>query len=1097
MQNFTQNNFSAKNVCRKLMFALFSLLFASFPLFAQSISGKVTAKEDGSAVPGANVLVKGTTTGTITGIDGMFKISLSKEMIEQFGSKEKVILLISYVGYLSQEITVGNQSEINVVLEADLKQLQEVVVTALGIAKEKKALGYSVQEVKGGDLIKAREPNPINSLTGKVAGLTIAPSAEMLRRPQVILRGSDNVLYVVDGVPINSDTWNISADDIESYTVLKGANASALYGFRGKNGAILITTKRGSRDKRGFSVEFNSSIMMDRGFIAIPEVQDMYGPGDHGVYEFVDGRGGGKNDGDYDVWGPKLDGRLLPQYDSPIDPVTGKRIPTPWIPRGKDNLKRFIRTGVLSNNNVAVSSSGQNYDLRFSVSHGYQRGIVPNTQLNITNFNTSLGYNFSSKLRFESNINYNRQYTPNFPDINYGPNSLVYNMVTWGGADWNVDDMRNYWQPGKEGIQQIYAEYQRYNNPYFTVYEWLRGHYKTDVYGTVSLKYKINDFMEVTGRTQVTTYDLFRNEKFPYSATTYGREEARGDYREDKRNLFENNTDILIKFDKKVTPALDVKAWVGGNLRTWNYNSSYTTTNYLNIPGLYRFDNSRNPLVASSYASKMQVASAYYSLDLSYKGYVNVSTTGRVDKLSTLPSQSNTYFYPSVSVSTPISDYVKLPEAISFLKVRGSFANVKDGLTQAYIGATQFASYPIGYGENYQSSYDGPSYANAGVYSTSLIYNNQPAAFFTNTLNNPNLQPNSTSIYEGGLEMKFLENRLGLDVTYFVSNDGPRIFNLPLSQTTGYTSQLVNGIKTQKKGMEIALTGTALKNDEGLNWEITANWSYFREYLRDIYPGISQLPSNYFVGGGSGNNFINIGDRTDKFFGSAFVRTPDGQIVNDAGGRPIVNPVGQFLGFTNPDWVWGLNNRFSYKNFTFSFQFDGRVGGNVVNYIQQQTFRGGRHIATVEGAMGIAREEDTRGNRTWLGEGVQVANGARINYDVLGNVTNYGELQFKPNETKQFLQDYISRYYNTSEGNLMSRSYAKLREVVIGYNLPQSLLSKTPFKMLSISFVGRNLLYFAEKKDIDLDQFAWAAEGRSSFQTPTMRRYGFNLNIVF
>jgi hypothetical protein len=221
--------------------------------------------------------------------------------------------------------------------------------------------------------------------------------------------------------------------------------------------------------------------------------------------------------------------------------------------------------------------------------------------------NTSLGYNFSPKLRFESNINYNRQYTPNFPDVNYGPNSLIYNIITWGGADWNVDNMRNYWQAGKEGIQQIYAEYQRYNNPYFTVYEWLRGHYKTDVYGTVSLKYKINDFMEVTGRTQVTTYDLFRNEKFPYSATTYGREEARGDYREDKRNLFENNTDILIKFDKKVTPTLDVKAWVGGNLRTWNYNSSYTTTNYLNIPGLYRFDNSRNPLVASSYASKMQV----------------------------------------------------------------------------------------------------------------------------------------------------------------------------------------------------------------------------------------------------------------------------------------------------------------------------------------------------------------------------------------------------------------------------------------------------------------------------------------------------------
>lgn len=1096
MQNFLHNNISAQKVCRKFSLLLFSLLFAG-GLFAQTISGKITAKEDGSAIPGANVLVKGTNTGTITDVEGKFKVTLNQELIQKFGSREQVTFVISYVGYLSQEIVIGNQTEIAIILTQDLKQLQEIVVTALGISKDKKSLGYSVQEVKGSDLIKAREPNPINSLVGKIAGLTIAPSAEMLRRPQVLLRGSSDVLYVVDGVPINSDTWNISADDIETYTVLKGANASALYGFRGKSGAILITTKRGSKDKRGFSVEFNSSTMFDKGFIAIPKVQDQYGPGDHGVYEFVDGRGGGKNDGDYDVWGPKLDGRLLPQYDSPIDPQTGRRIPTPWTARGANNLQRFIQTGVLSNNNVAVSSSGENYDLRFSVSHGFQQGIVPNTKLNITNFNTSLGYNFSKKLRFESNINYNRQYTPNFPDVNYGPNSLIYNMTIWGGADWNVDDMKNYWQPGKEGVQQIYAEYQRYNNPHFVVNEWLRGHYKTDIYGTMLLKYKLNDFMEITGRTQVTTYDLSRNEKFPYSATSYGREEGRGDYREDRRNLFENNTDVLIKFDKKVTPDLDVKAWVGANLRTWTYNSAYATTNYLNVPGLYRFDNSRNPLIATSYNSKMQVASAYYSLDLSYKGYINLSTTGRVDKLSTLPSKNNTYFYPSVSVSTPISDYVKLPEVISFLKIRGSFANVKDGLTRGSIGATPFASYPVGYGDNYQSSYDGPSYDNAGVYSTQLLYNNQPAAFYTNTLNNPDLKPNSTSIYETGLEMKFLENRLGLDITYFVSNDGPRIFNLPLSQTTGYTSQLVNGIKTQKRGMEISLTGTALKNEEGLNWDITANWSYFREYLKDIYPGITQLPSNTFVGGGSGNNFLNIDDRTDKLFGSAFVRTPDGKIVNDAGGRPIVNPVGQYLGNTNPDWVWGLNNRFSYKSFTFSFQFDGRVGGVIANYIQQQTFRGGRNIATVEGAMGIAREEDTKGNRTWLGDGVQVSNGARINYDVLGNVTNYSELQFADNQTKQFLQDYISRYYNTTEGNLMSRSYAKLREVVIGYRLPASVLTKTPFKSVSISLVGRNLLYFAAQSDIDLDQFANYSTGRSDLQTPTMRRYGVNLNIVF
>jgi hypothetical protein len=227
--------------------------------------------------------------------------------------------------------------------------------------------------------------------------------------------------------------------------------------------------------------------MVDKGFNAIPKVQDEYGPGDHGKYGFVDGKGGGTNDGDYDIWGPKFEGQLIPQYDSPVDPVTGVRTGTPWVARGKDNLKRFLVPGILSTNNLAVSSRTDKYDLRFSMSHTYQKAIVPNMKLNISNFNVSAGYNFSDKLRLESYLNYNRQYSPNFPDVNYGPNSLIYNIVLWGGADWNIDDMRNYWQPGKEGVQSIYAEYQRYHNPYFVVHEWLREHYKTDVNGNLKV----------------------------------------------------------------------------------------------------------------------------------------------------------------------------------------------------------------------------------------------------------------------------------------------------------------------------------------------------------------------------------------------------------------------------------------------------------------------------------------------------------------------------------------------------------------------------------------------------------------------------------
>lgn len=1049
----------------------FAVLLPSLSALAQTITGRIIAADDSQPLPGVSILVKGTNTGTTTRADGSYSLS----------AQPNSTLTFSFIGYETQEVAIGNRNKIDISLVAGSSTLNEVVVTALGIKKDIRQTGVAIQSVDGAQLVKAREPNAINSLVGKVAGLTIGASAELLRRPNVILRGNTDVLFVVDGVPINSDTWNISPDDIETYSVLKGASASALYGFRGKNGAILITTKRGTKDKRGFAVDVNTSQMIDNGFLAIPKVQDEYGPGDHGVYEFVDGKGGGKNDGDYDIWGPRFEGQLIPQYDSPVDPVTGKRSGTPWVARGKDNLKRFLQPGILSTNNISISSSGDKYDLRFSVSHNYQRGLVPNTKLNSTTFKVSTGYNFSSRLRFEGDIQVNRQYTPNIPDVDYGPNSMIYNIAIWGGADWDVDQLRNYWQPGKEGTQQIYAEYQRYNNPWFITKEWLRGHYKTDIVGQTSLKYNIANGLDLQLRTQVSTWNLLRTEKFPYSATVYGREESKGDYREDRRNLLDNNTDILLKYGKRVSPLLNVNAIAGGNMRIYNYNSNYTTTNYLNVPGVYNFSNSLNPVIASNYNADMRVLSAYYSADFTLKDFVTLSTTGRVDKLSTLPRGNNTFFYPSVALSTVLSDYLHLPAAISFLKLRASYANVKDALTQSTIGVP---SYPLGYGQQYFSSYDGPTYQNSAVYSTPLTVNNTSTAYFTNALNNPNIKPNSTSQTEVGLDLRFLNNRLAFDAAYYISDDGPRIFNLPISETTGYSSLLVNGIKTQKKGLELSLTGKVLRNANGLNWDVLANWSTYKEVYKDFYPGVTAL-----------NTFFKIGDRTDKYYTTTFVRSPDGQIINDAGGRPLRTTVNQYVGNINPDWVWGLNNRFSYKNITFSFQFDGRVGGVISDYVQQKTYAGGRIINTVEGDMGVARINDTKGIKSYLGEGVQVSNGANINYDADGNVTNYAELQFSPNTTKAFLQDYIAKRYGFDGGNIISRSFAKLREVVVGYTLPQTFTSRLGIRQASISFVGRNLLYFAARKDIDIDQFT--GNGRSDLQTPTTRRYGFNLNLTF
>ncbi len=1055
----------------------------------RTVSGKVISGDDQSPFPGVNIVVKGTSNGSVSDVNGEFKINV--------GSADDV-LVFSFVGFISQEVSLGGRTSVSITLISDAKQLSEVVVTALGIEKDVARLGYSVQKVSGNDLIKAREPNPLNSLIGKVAGLNIAPSAELLGSPQVLIRSTnpnERPLYVVDGVPINSDSWNISSDDIESYTILKGPSAAALYGSRSQFGAIIITTKKGSKDSRGFSVDFNTSTMVDKGFIAIPKVQDVYGPGDHGVYTYADGKGNGLNDGDYDIWGPKFDGQLIPQYDSPIDPTktfttvfpsgstyTSNRVPTPWIARGKDNLNRFIEAGVLTTNNLSISSSTDKYSLRFSTSVNYQKGIVPNTDLNTNNFNISASYNFSPKLKMETVINYNRQSTKNYPDVNYGPNSLIYNITIWGGADWNIDDMKNYWEPGKEGVQQLYEEHQRYNNPWFLVKEWLRGHYKNDVYGYLTLSYKLTDFLDLKGRTSVTTNTIFRSEKFPYSATVYGREQAQGDYREDNRQLFENNTELILSLNKNITPDFNITGLVGGNVRTFNYNSSYVTTNYLNVPGVYNFANSQNPIIASNFSAPMQVYSGYYSFDFNYKRFLTLSTTGRVDKSSTLPKP---FFYPSASLSTTISDYVKFPEVISFLKVRASYANVKSALTKPYINAYPGGSNPIGYGSTYESAYDGPSYANSATYSTPILYNSQAAARYSDNIIDPNLSSSSRSSYEAGLDAKFLENRLSLDVTYFNYIDGPQVFNSPIPESTGYKTKVINGGKTERKGWEVSVMGSPVRNPQGFNWDVTANWSAWKETW-------NELPGN----ADTYNTFFRKGDRVDKYYDQALVHTPDGRLINDAGGRPIISPARQFLGNQNPDWTWGLNNKFSYKNFSFSFQFDGRVGGVIANYIQRQTFRGGRHIETVEGAMGDARFQDYQGVKAWVGPGVVVSNGSNIQYDpTTGAVTNYASLEYKDNTTKTYLQDWISRYYQTAEANIMSKTYMKLREVIITYNLPSATLDRTFIKRASISLVGRNLLYFADKSDIDIDQYLTG--GYSSLQTPTTRRYGINVNLTF
>ena len=1091
-----------KSFYKQFNVVILVLLLALVPqiLLAQGpVKGRVT-DEKKQPLPGVSVLIKGTTTGTTTDPDGQFTLTASPTNA----------LVFHFVGSISQEVTVGSQQNLLVALQPDVQQLNEVVVTALGVTKETRKIGYALQEVNGEDLIRARDSNPITGLTGKVAGLSVGPSAELLRAPNVTIRGNTVSLYVVDGFPIDTDTWNISPDDIETYTVLKGPAAAALYGNRAQNGAILITTKKGNKNKKGFTVELNSSNTIQKGFLAFPRLQDSYGPGENTFYTFVDGKGGapGGVDGDYDVWGPYFNGQLIPQYDSPV--VNGVRQGTPWVARGANNLQHFLRTGFQTNNNVSLSANGDNYTTRFSVSQQHQSSYIPNNGLDIVNFNMYGSFNPTPRFRIEANVNFNRQFTDNFPDVDYGPNSLIYSSSVWTGADWDVNapDIRGIWQPGKVGTQSVFAEYQRYHNPWLMVEKWSRGHRKNDTYAYLTGNYKIDEHLSATLRTQISTYDLLRTEKMPYSAHPYGREGNLGDYREDRRNLFDNNAEGFLNFNYNVGSFLNLSGLVGGNVRNFTYNSNWTSTDYLNVPEVYAFSNSQNPVQSTSFNSQMRVLSSYYSLDASLGRFATVSTTGRIDRSSAFQTPT-TYYYPSLSVATAVSDYVTMPRVISFLKLRGSYANVRADATSPTIGPAPFNSItvfggrtgnslfnnPLGYGNTYASPYNGPDYSLQSFYSTSKPYNNQTAGYGTNNLLAANLRTTTRVNYEEGFDIKFLGNRLGLSATAFQYVDGPRVLANPVSTATGYITEYINALKTRKTGYEASLSGSPVQNLNGFGWDVLANWSTFKEVYDELPVGQSEYQT-----------FFKQGDRTDKFYGTAFVRTPNGQIINDAAGKPLTNPVRQFLGNLNSNYNWSIYNRFHYKSLSLGVQFDGAVGGVTTDYMFNKTMRGGRNALTAEGALGDARYKDWQNygvagyTGSFVGEGVVISNGTKINYDSkTGQILNAGELQFTPNTTAVFVQDYVSKYYGVQESNLMSKTFGKLREVTISYDLPSALLAGSFVRKVSVSLIGRNLLYFyGDKrfKDVDLDQYN-SAVSVTGLQSPTVRSYGLNLNATF
>ncbi len=1093
----------------KYLKAWFSVLglITTLWVFAQpqqgnTLQGKVVDATTQEPLSGVTIKVVSTGITATTNVDGIFTITGKK------GDR----LEISFVGFKPETISVLSDDYLNLDLEPAANQLNEVVVTALGIKREKKKLGYAIQDIKGEDLTVARESNVVNQLAGKVAGVSVIGSNSGIGgSARVSIRGERSVdlnknqpLYVIDGVPISNaitggsgrgnlevDFGNgagfVNPDDIESMSVLKGPAASALYGSRAANGVILIKTKSGARSK-GIGVEVNTNLTMESA-LKLPEYQKVYGQGNGngGDFEFRNGAGSGLTDGTDEGWGPAFRGQLYKQYNSPrtlngqpipfnggdLNAPAGSEItPTLWEP-DMDNLKNFLQTGRTLTNNVALVGSNKNGDFRLSYTNLDQTGIVPSTDLKRNTVSLSGGYNLTDKLSARAFVSYINSESGNRPSISYGTESIMYLFNCWLPASIKVRDMERIWMTGAENLRQYGWNFNYHDNPYLTVLKNTNSQSYDRLIGNVSINYEFTEWLKLQVRTATDYSNELREYKRGFSTQRF----PFGQYRRVMLNNEERNSDFLFIFNKEVSNDWAITANFGGNQMRQTSAFDETVAGQLNIPEIYNLTNSRIPLVAEQRNVSKRINSLYGSAGLSWKNKIFLDVTGRNDWSSalTLPenlksfgNEDNSYFYSSVALSAVISDMVELPKAISFAKVRGSFAQVGNDTD------------PFTFTQSFNPSQP---------YGSSQVYGE------TDRLANLNLKPEISSAYEVGMDVRLFNNRMGIDLTYYTSNTINQILNIPLSITSGYGSRVINAGKIQNWGFEAMLNFQTIKN-KNFTWTTDINYSANRSEVKELRDGLT----NFVMASRGVSIEARVGERMGNLYGIGFARVQNtdenapyydktgqfvGQMVFASNGRPVRTTNRILLGNYNADWMMGINNSFTYKGLRMSFLFDIRMGGELYSGTQTVGREGGIIIETLEGrADGYDLSKEGNGV---IGQGV-VAN---------------SDGTFSPNTRKITAREWHSAWTGgrrIAEGVMYDASFVKLRELQIGYTIPDKFWGpKMPFKGVTMSLVGRNLLLWDNVPHVDPEVMSYsggtAIPGSENQSIPSTRSYGFNLSF--
>lgn len=1095
---------------KKLFAALVLNLVMIYCVSAQQrkITGTVIGGDDGVPLPGVTVLVKGfESIGAVTGFDGAYSIDVPGSAVN---------LEFSYLGMNSRLVEIGDSNRIDVILEVSTESLDEVVVTALGIEREVKALGYAAQNIGEDDLSASRETNVTNYLTGKVAGLQVSKtgsgtggSTNVVIRGKSSIAGSNQPLYVVDGVPIinfsNSSSGSgvasadidygdgvgdINPQDVESMNVLKGPAATALYGSRGANGVILITTKSGKRTQKGLGVEINTGVTFEELYL-VPNFQNKFGTGyddegyanySWGGFTFDDIYYPWPENGSLDSWGGPLDGSIkipnwwtLPEdgsipssvWDNPITEAV------PYVAQPRDNVRNFFHTGVTFSNNVALTSATDKSNMRLSLGSISTSGIVPNSEIKKKSVSFRGGTQVNDVLSFEGKLNYIRTEGSQRPVNGYSDSNPMYNLLQMP-RNTPLDFVKEQYESTRVNIRYPGINY----NPYFMVNEVKNSDFKDRLVGMVSTTLKFNDWLSALGRVGVDFYSQVQENKWPRDPNSRNSSSRNGQFIQEIGRVRDLTADVMLTANKKISESISLNGVLGSSFRSFRSDFMSWDAREFKTEGVYDVSNFNVVRPGSSlYEKEMQ--SIFFTGQLAYKNFLFLDITGRNDWSSALGVDSQSFFYPSVGGSFVFSDAIKFnKDILSFGKLRASWAQVGND-SDPYLTRAGYLLYTTG-------------------------FNGLPFASKSGRIPLLDLKNELTESVEFGVDLRFLKSRINLDITYYDSNTSNQILDLPISDASGYQSKVINAGKIKNSGIEATLGVVPVDGD--FRWSIDLNYAAnesevvvldgevqtYRLVTNAGEPGLSDIEAQ--VGAPYGN-----------IVGYAYQRAPDGQKIVGSAGNYLRESEVSVLGNITPDWIGGVNNTFSFKGISLNVLVDFVQGGDIISATKYEMTRKGTGAWTEEGRRPKARY--SAGDNIPVGSSIGdpmpytgVLDGVVEIKDNGGNVTGY-----EKNTLAVPGQTYWAQraWEGIGEEFVEDGSYISLREVMLSYKFQPSFLDKTPFTGMSITAIGRNLLYLQNKMDYlglspeSAPNTSGGGSGIEALGVPSTRTIGLNVKLTF